>query len=154
MLHIISCEEAVHVHWKWGRLESREALYVAQHCSYKFSVSVFQSLQVLLQTNDWSHCTLSCCACECDCSIGPVENCVRPENIQFETASAPNILVQAGEGISSQSGICKCWTVALSSSFPLYYVVWGGLVDELMWNFLPCLATCVVQWFISWAWLL
>ena len=40
--------------------------------------------------------------------IGPVENCACPENIQFGTASAPSILVQAGEGISSQFAICKC----------------------------------------------
>ena len=49
--------------------------------------------------------------------IGPVENCVCPENVQFETASALGILVQAGEGMSSQFAICKCWTdVALPCS--------------------------------------
>ena len=55
--------------------------------------------------------------------IGPVENCVCLENIQFETASDPSILVQAGEGISSQFAICKCWTdVALPCSpHSLYY---------------------------------
>ena len=96
------------VQLKLGRVREWQSLNMIQHCKpMQLQVHCWhlQSLQLLLQTNNWIHYTFSCCAHECDCSIGPVENCVCPENVLFGAASAPSILVQAGEGISSLSAI-------------------------------------------------